>query len=152
MELLHAFGLDIRIFLAQLVNFAVFVFVLHRFAYKPILDLLEARQKKIERGLEDAKQAAAARENAETAREKTMQAAKGEAKEIVANALAASEKMKEGILREAEERSRDILFSAEKAAEEKLAQIMAEAKKEISALALAAAEKILGEKINPVPR
>ena len=47
MELFSALGLDLRIFIAQFINFAVLVFVLYRFAYNPILKLLEERKEKI---------------------------------------------------------------------------------------------------------
>ncbi len=43
--------------LAQLINFAIVFFVLKKFAYKPILNLLDARKKKIEDGLAFAEKA-----------------------------------------------------------------------------------------------
>jgi F-type H+-transporting ATPase subunit b len=53
----HQFGIDWKIMLAQLINFAVVFFVLKKFAYKPILNLLDARKKKIEDGLTFAEKA-----------------------------------------------------------------------------------------------
>jgi len=41
MQLIDALGLDLRILLAQLVNFAILIFVLWRFAYKPVFNILE---------------------------------------------------------------------------------------------------------------
>lgn len=55
MEILAKLGIDWRILVAQLVNFAVVLVVLHRFAYKPLLGVLEKREKTIEKSLEHAK-------------------------------------------------------------------------------------------------
>jgi len=57
MKLLQALGLDIRILSAQLINFAVLLFVLWRFGYKPILKFLDDRKDQIEKGVDDAKKA-----------------------------------------------------------------------------------------------
>lgn len=57
MELLNALGIDWKILLAQFVNFAVLVFVLWKFAYKPIFKFLEDRKNKIEEGIKNAEQA-----------------------------------------------------------------------------------------------
>ena len=43
--------------IAQLINFAIVFFVLKKFAYKPILNLLDQRKKKIEDGLAFAQKA-----------------------------------------------------------------------------------------------
>jgi F-type H+-transporting ATPase subunit b len=56
-QFVHQFGIDWKMMLAQLINFAIVFFVLKKFAYKPILNLLDARKKKIEDGLAFAEKA-----------------------------------------------------------------------------------------------
>ena len=41
-------------FIAQCISFAIVAFLLHRYAYKPILAVLEERKKRIQEGLENA--------------------------------------------------------------------------------------------------
>lgn len=147
MELLHAFGLDIRIFLAQLINFAVLVFLLHRFAYKPVLKLLEERSTKIEKGLEDAKRAAAELTEASAKREEILVQTKAESKAILDNALAAAGKIKDSIQKEAEEKAKEIIASAIAQSEEEKKKMMADVKEEVLALAVEITEKILGEQV-----
>lgn len=147
MELLHAFGLDIRIFLAQLINFAVLVFLLHRFAYKPVLKLLEERSTKIEKGLEDAKRAAGELTEASAKREEILTQTKAESKEILDNALAAAGKIKDTIQKEAEEKAKAIVASAIAQSEEEKKKMMADVKDEVLALAVEITEKILGEQV-----
>jgi F-type H+-transporting ATPase subunit b len=51
LELLRQFGVDWKLLLAQIVNFAILLAVLRIFAYKPILKVLRDRQQKIRDGL-----------------------------------------------------------------------------------------------------
>src|SRR5688572_18416447 len=48
------FGLDLRLLIAQLVNFAVVLFVLSRFVFRPLLATMQKRSERIAKGLEDA--------------------------------------------------------------------------------------------------
>ncbi|MDO8512060.1 MAG: F0F1 ATP synthase subunit B [bacterium] len=50
-----AIGIDLRSLVFQIINFAILLLVLKKFAYKPILDVLEKRHKKIEESLKNAK-------------------------------------------------------------------------------------------------
>ncbi|MBI2330390.1 F0F1 ATP synthase subunit B [Candidatus Daviesbacteria bacterium] len=56
MEILKQFGINPILLLAQVVNFALLLFILKRFLYKPILKVLEERKKKIEDSLKNAEE------------------------------------------------------------------------------------------------
>ena len=58
MDALAHLGINAKLLIAQVVNFAILLFVLKRYAYRPILKLLDERSAKIEKGLADAEQAA----------------------------------------------------------------------------------------------
>jgi F-type H+-transporting ATPase subunit b len=51
---MEALGLDIKLLLAQVVNFLLLWFILSKFLYKPILKMLDERKKKIKDGLDNA--------------------------------------------------------------------------------------------------
>ncbi|MBU4369492.1 ATP synthase F0 subunit B, partial [Patescibacteria group bacterium] len=53
-RILGNLGFDWRMALANLVNFLIIFFVLKKYAFKPIKEKLEEREKKIKTGLEDA--------------------------------------------------------------------------------------------------
>ena len=57
MEIFEKLGIDVKLVIAQLVNFFILLYVLKRFAYKPVLKILEDRERKIEKGLKDAQSA-----------------------------------------------------------------------------------------------
>ena len=48
-ELFSKLGIDWKLLIAQIINFLVLLFVLYKFAYRPILSMLEKRTKKIEK-------------------------------------------------------------------------------------------------------
>ncbi len=57
MEIIKNFGFDPKLFASQIVNFLLILFVMRKFFYKPILEMLHKRQKLIAEGVEKAKQA-----------------------------------------------------------------------------------------------
>jgi F-type H+-transporting ATPase subunit b len=56
-QFFEQFGLDWKLFLSQLINFALILLLLRVFVYKPVLKMLKERQKKIQEGLDKAKEA-----------------------------------------------------------------------------------------------
>jgi F-type H+-transporting ATPase subunit b len=56
-ELIANFGIDWKLLIAQIVNFAVLLYLLRRYAYTPLLEMLEKRRGIVIKGLEDASEA-----------------------------------------------------------------------------------------------
>ncbi|MCH7552349.1 hypothetical protein IIB49_03100, partial [Patescibacteria group bacterium] len=56
-ELFSNLGLDVKLLLAQAVNFLLVLWLLNRFVFKKILKFLEERKQGIERGVELTKKA-----------------------------------------------------------------------------------------------
>lgn len=116
MELLKNFGFDPVLFSAQVINFLIILFVLKRFLYKPLLDMLKKRQKTIEEGL---KQAEEARITLEKTEEKE--------REILKKARITADSMLEEAKKEAEVKAKKIEEEAKKEAE----SIIADAQRKI---------------------
>jgi len=66
------FGVDWPHFLAQCISFSIVLFLLHRFAYKPILQILEERRQRIKEGLENAERIKAELAKTEAARQEAL--------------------------------------------------------------------------------
>src|ERR687887_1432200 len=81
-ETAETFGWNWKLFFSQVVSFAIVAFLLQRFAYKPILGVLEERRRRIEEGLI----------NAEKIKKELAEAEK-RYQEIVAKANADAQKM-----------------------------------------------------------
>jgi F-type H+-transporting ATPase subunit b len=88
------FGLNGSMFAAQLVNFLLVLFVLWKFAYKPIIRMLEEREAKIQKSVADAEMVEARVKEFEVEREALLAAARKEAQEIVTAAVAQSDARK----------------------------------------------------------
>lgn len=143
MELITALGIDLRVFIAQLINFAVLVYVLYRYAYHPILNLLAERKEKIRRGIEDAEASAKALAEASEEKRNIIAAANKEAEAMAARAKEHAEKKAEGILDDAHKKAEQAIKDAALRAEELKVQARKESEAEIAKLAILAAEKVL---------
>lgn len=83
MEILNEFGVDIRILFAQIVNFLIIFFILKRYAYKPVLELLKNRKKAIQEGIEKAEEARLMLEKAETREKEVLKNAQSQARKLL---------------------------------------------------------------------
>lgn len=145
---MEALGLNLGYLLVQIFNFAIIFVVLRAWVYRPILGLLEKRRLAIAQGLEDARIAAEARANAEK-----------DARQIIADAQSsANQKIRESTER-AESAGREVITQAEAAAvkirEDAAAvagqerdRILADVRGQVAALAMAAAQKLVGEALD----
>ncbi|MBC8100458.1 MAG: F0F1 ATP synthase subunit B [Armatimonadetes bacterium] len=80
---LGALGINLGYLVSQIINFGLILFLLTRFLWDPITNMLEARSAKIQKGLEDGAAAANARRNAEAEAEKVIAAARQEANKVI---------------------------------------------------------------------
>ena len=145
---MEALGINLGFFIFQVLNFSIVLVLLYAWAYKPIVNMLKKREETIAKSLEDARVASEARENAEE-----------EAREILAKAQAeAAEKVREATVR-AEDAARAVRADADaeaaKARENALAEaqqdrdrILADMRGQVAALAMAAAQKLVGEALD----
>lgn len=150
MEVLSKLGVDWKLLLAQVVNFLVLLWVLRRFAYRPMLKFLDDRSKKIETGLRDAKLASEKLSEMEKKEREVLEAARKESGAIVVRAKESAEKMGEKIITESREEAARIMAETRKKIENERESLRAEMKQELSGLVLLATEKVLGEKMKDV--
>ncbi len=141
-------GINLGYLLVQVLNFFIIFIVLRVWVFIPIMGLLQKRRASIAQGLEDARIAAEARANAEA-----------EAQEIIAKAQAdANQKVRESSER-AEATAKDILNQAEADAvktrenalvdsQQERDQILANLRGQVAALAMAAAQTLVGEALD----
>jgi len=148
LDILNNIGINPVFLLAQIVNFVVLAVLLRALLYGPITKMLDERRAKIEKGLEDARQAEAARANAETERQKVLDGARAEAQKIRAEANQQAEqtaaKMRADAQAEAEKTKADAL--AELSGERD--KMLSELRGQIAALAIAASNKLIGESLD----
>ncbi|MDR1474378.1 MAG: F0F1 ATP synthase subunit B [Endomicrobium sp.] len=112
MGMIQNFGLETKLFLFQLINFLIIVFILKKFLFNPLKKMLDERKRKIEQSLQDAQNAKLALENAGQEKKKILADAKVGADKLMASVKAIADKAKEKALAEAKFRSQQIIEEA----------------------------------------
>lgn len=96
-------GLDIKVLLAQIINFALLLIILKKFLYGPLVKMIDERNKKISTALDDSKKIEETLRNIEKKETEILSKAKQKAKNERAEMVALADVEKEGILKEAKE-------------------------------------------------
>ncbi|MFH0951922.1 MAG: F0F1 ATP synthase subunit B [Patescibacteria group bacterium] len=148
MELIEGLGLDWKLLLAQLVNFAILLAILYKFAYKPLIKMLHDRSDKIDKSLKDAKKIEEDLKEIEVLREETMSKTRREAQTLLDKAKANGEQMKQEMASKAKEDVEKIVGEAHTEINLAKQKMISEAKEELGELVVSSAELILREKID----
>ncbi len=115
--LLNNFGVDWKLLLAQLINFAILFVLLRKFAYKPILGILRKRREEIEKGVRFTEEAEQNLKSVDEKKSQILGAAKNEALAIVVDSQNIAKEQKEEILKETAKKADGIIADAKRAAE-----------------------------------
>ena len=141
-------GISLGYFLFQVFNFAVMAILLYAFAYKPIVKMLETRKQKIAQGLEDARVAAEARENAEQEAAKIVAEAQAKANQVVREATERAEIAVKEVHIAAEADAAKVRDAARMDAQVERDRILGDLRGQVAALSIAAAQKLVGDALD----
>lgn len=144
-ELIRHFGIDWKLLLAQAVNFFILLFVLLKFAYKPILAMLKKRKDEIEHGVLYTKEAEVKLREIDAVKEETAKKANTDALAIVTQAEETGKQKKEEIIREAHKKVESVVADARKLIEEEKAKMGDAVYKSASDLVRKGIEKVIRE-------
>jgi len=147
--ILGKLGIDLKLFIAQLINFAIVLLVLWKWVFIPVSKKLQERTDKIEKSLNDAERITREKQEFENWRQQELTKARQEASSIVTTAQADAVKAKDQILQQTKEDQQKLIEQAKMHIEqEKTAQLQS-AKNELADLVTNATEKILRSKLDP---
>ncbi len=138
-------GINLGFIIVQIINFLLIFIVLRKWVFVPIANVLRDRRERIAKGLEDARVAAEARENAEAEAEKIIAGAQTKASEIVREATVRAEEATKDIKAAAEKEAAEIRKEALADIEEERNQVLGEVRGQIAALAMSATQKLVGD-------
>ncbi|RCK76260.1 MAG: ATP synthase F0 sector subunit b [Anaerolineae bacterium] len=141
-------GINLGFFLFQVFNFTILALLMYALAYKPIVRMLENRKNKIAQGLEDARIAAEARANAEKEAKAIIAEAQNNAAQKVREATERADVAAKEILAQAEAQANKIREEARIEAAQERDRILLELRGQIASLAIAAAQKLIGEALD----
>lgn len=141
-------GINVKIFLAQLLNFAIVLIVLWKWAYKPIVKLLEERQEKIAHSVKQADAIEKRVHELESEQKEVIATAKSEAAKILDEARVSAQDRTKELLAKAKEEVKGVVAQGKTQLEAQKIQMIAEAREEIAAIAVEAARKILADGVD----
>ena len=141
-------GLDWKLFLAQIVNFSVIAFVLWKWAWKPLVKLLDERSAKIAKSLEDAKRIEEELRKTHERREQILLESKKEAKNILEIATKNADALRAEMTTKARSETEKIVADAKLAITQEKERMLQEVKGYVADLVVLTAEKVLREKID----
>lgn len=112
MEIVKNFGIEPVLLLAQVINFLVILFILKRFLYKPVIELLKKRQDSIKDGIKKTEEAQTKLENIIRSEKSILENAKNKAKKIIEDASFQSQESAKEILENTKRHSEKIVNEA----------------------------------------
>jgi F-type H+-transporting ATPase subunit b len=145
---LEGLGINLGTLILQILSFIIVLVVLRRWVYGPVLNLLEKRSEMVAKSAEDARIASEARENAEKDAAKIVADAQAKAAQLVRDATERAEQVEREIRAEAEKEAGKARDEAMAAIEVEQARILGEVRSQVAKLAIAAAQKLIGEALD----
>jgi len=139
------FGVDWSHLIAQIVSFCIVCALLHRFAYRPILNMLEQRRRQIAEGLADSDRMKAALLRTETERHEMLAQANAQAAKLIEEARTAAARLFEQETQKAIVAAQEIITKSREAAVQEHARMLAELRQEVGGLVVQTAAAVTGK-------
>lgn len=145
---MEGLGINWKILIGQLVNFAVLFFLLKKFVFKKFSDTLRKRTEKIEDGLNRAQEAEKKLSEIRALEEEVKEAGERRARETIKSAQMNAEKKRQEILALAEKEKERIVLAAKETAAREAREARENQRQEALEMSFLLAEKFLKEKFD----
>lgn len=148
-DLLNTFGLEWPKFLAQLILFIIVYFILKKFAFGPIIAMLEERRKKIEEGQLNAQKIKQQLAESEKRHQEILTKANLEAQKLIDQARESAGIVADRKAQEALAAAEQIIAKAQEAAALEHERSMQQLKRELGHLVVETTAKVTGKVLTP---
>jgi F-type H+-transporting ATPase subunit b len=148
-QIAKTFGVDWTHLGAQVVSFGIVCAVLYKFAYGPVLAMLEERRKQIALGLANAEKIKAELDKTEVQRQEVMAQAYAQSARAIDDARAAAARVLEAETQKAVAAAEQIMTKAREAAAQEHERMLTELKREIGRLVVQATTTVTGKILTP---
>ena len=141
--------MDWQHLIAQIISFCIVCALLYRFAYRPVLAMLEERRQRIAEGLANAEKIKAELAKTEAQRQEVMTQVNAEATKLIEEARAAAARVQEQETKKAIATAEQIMVKAREAAERDHDRMLAELKREVGRLIVQTTAAVTGKILTP---
>jgi F-type H+-transporting ATPase subunit b len=148
-QIARNFGVDWQHLIAQIISFCIVCALLYRFAYRPVLAMLDERRQRIAQGLADAERVKAELARTEAQRKEAMAQADAQATRLIEDARSAAARVEEQETQKAHAAAEQIMLKAREAAECEHDRMLAELKHEVGQLVVRTVAAVTGKVLTP---
>ena len=141
----RTFGVDWSHLIAQIISFCIVCVVLYRFAYRPVLQMLEDRRQQIALGLTNAEKIKAELARTEAQRQEVMMQANTQATRLIEEGHLAAARVREQETQKAIAAAEQIIVKSREAAAQDYARMLAELKREVGRLVVHTTSAVTGK-------
>ena len=145
----RTFGVDWSHLIAQIISFCIVCAVLYRFAYRPVLTMLEQRRQQIAQGLANAENIKAELAQTEARRQDVLAKANAEANRLIEEGHTAAARVQEQETKKAMTAAEQIIVKSREAAAQDYARMLAELKREVGRLVVHTTAAVTGKILTP---
>jgi F-type H+-transporting ATPase subunit b len=148
-RIVTTFGVDWPQLIAQIISFCIVCFILYRFAYKPILKMLDERRRQIAESLANTEKIKAELAQTEAHHREMIKQANAEATKMIEEARSAASRLQEQEAQKAIAAAEQILAKAREAAAQDYASMLADLKREVGRLVVLTTGRVTGKILTP---
>ncbi len=148
-EVGEKFGFNPTLFFSQVASFVVVAFLLNKFAYKPIVEVLEARRAKIAESLANAEKIKQQLADAEARHAEILARANSEAQKMIEEARSSAASLAEKRQQQAIADAEAIIAKANEATALERERSFADLRREVARLVVDTTSKVTGKVLNP---
>lgn len=141
-------GINPTLLATQVINFLILLALLGKFAYRPILKLLEDRRKRIEKGLELARTMEEEKAKLDERTQEVLDKAEAKVEQILTRARETGEKEREKILEQARHEGQEAIKDGLKILQARQEEAQEKMRREVAEMVVSLSEKLLAQTID----
>ena len=145
MEVLETFGVQPILLLAQVVNFTILLLLLKKFAYKPIMKVLDERKHKIETSVRQSEEVVKKLAETESRQKEIIGRAEKESSRIIEETKLAAKKLQEETIANTNIKIEETIIRGKEAIKLEREKMVSEVKSDMADLVAETTKKILGK-------
>jgi len=144
-QIAETFGVDWPHLIAQIISFSIVCFLLQRFAYKPVLKMLDQRRQQIAEGLADREAIRSELAQTQAKCHEIISQANAQAKLLIEEARKSAARLEQQENQRAIAAAEQIIMKARQTAAQEHVRMLADLKREIGQLVIQAAANTMGK-------
>lgn len=141
-------GINFLYLIAQIVNFGIILFLLQKVLYKPILNVLDERRKKVEDGVKYSERMEKEFKEIKAGEERVLSDARREAQKIIEHSRISAEKVEKELMQKARVQADELIKQAKAAIEEERKRAIRDIEKQAAELIIASTKRVLEDTLD----